>query len=323
MAEFIGRAASVGVAKEASRGTPLVPTHWLPFTSADFTDIVEQVVDGSAVGVIEDSIDAEVTEQVAAGTLEGHLRSESMGLLLLNAMGDVSSALAGGESAVYDHDFSVLNSAEHPSLTISIDEPNSSKSYALGMIGSLGLDIQVNEYAQFSADMRAKAGAAASLTPGIATEKLWLPQHATLKFASDASGLGAAPETKVRSLTLNINKNIEDDQVLGSIDPNDIHNKQFSVEGTVEIMYRDTTFIDDLLGSTKRAVRLLLTNPDTIGTAENAKLRIDLNRVKFSEVTRPLPVDDLVVQTVSFKAHYDLGDAAMITMRLTNETASY
>ena len=151
-----------------------------------------------------------------------------------------------------------------------------------------------------------------------------MPQHGTFKTASDLSGLTAAPEIEIKGFTLSINKNVEDDQVVGSLAPIDILNKQFTIEGTVELMFESTTFVDDMLADTAKAMRLTLENTDiTIGATTNPKLEIDLARVKFSEVTKPFTNNDLVIQTVSFKAFFDLTDATMINVALINETTSY
>ena len=71
-------------------------------------------------------------------------------------------------------------------------------------------------------------------------------------------------------------------------------------------------------------MRITLENTDiTIGATTNPKLEIDLARVSFSEVTQPFSNDDLIVQTVSFKAHYSISDAKMLEVKLINETTSY
>lgn len=324
---FIGRQVDVGIGKESVRGTAVVPTFFIPQVSFEFNEQIQQATDGGSVGRIEGSIDQNVTEQFVEGTLEGIIRAESFGLLLLATMGAVVSNVDSPEAGVQTHDYTVDNSAQHQSLTIGVDDPNDPKEFALAMITSLSIEAALNEYITFTADIRAKAGVTQSFTPSYTEadeRKVFLPQHGTFKTAADLSGLGAAPEIKIRSFTLNIAKNVEDDQVIGNLAPDDILNKQFAVEGTVELLYDDSTFVTDLLADTAKAMRLTLANTDiTIGSVTNPTLEIDLARVKFSEVSKPFTNDDLVVQTVSFTAHYDISDAAMIKVKLINETVSY
>ena len=327
MSKFIGRLVDIGIAKEAVRGTPLDPTFWLPQASLTIDEQVQQVVDPSSVGVIEDAIDANITEKFVEGTLEGMIRAESFGLLLLNALGVDTPSADDPEAGVHTHVFSVGQTAQHPSLTLGVKEPNSEKRYALAMLTSLDIAVALNEYAKFTANFRAKVGVDDSLTPVYVEadeRKIFLPQHGEFKTAVDLTGLSGASAVEIKGFTLSINKNVEDDQVVGSLDPTDILNTQFEIEGTVELMYEDSTFVDFLLADTARALRLTLENTDiTIGSSTNPKLEIDLAKVKFSEVTKPFTNDDLITQTLSFKGLYDISDAKMVEVTLINETPSY
>ena len=134
MGVAIGRKSDIGIAKEVVRATALDPTFWIPQTNLTFDEQIEQVIDESSIGVIEDSIDANVTEKFAMGTLEGRIQAESFGLILLAALGAVGTSLDSPEAGVNTHVFSVLQAAQHPSLTIGLKEENSSKRYALGKI---------------------------------------------------------------------------------------------------------------------------------------------------------------------------------------------
>lgn len=327
MGKAIGRTSDIGFAKESVRGTAVDATFFVPQMSLTLDEQVTQAIDESSIGVIEDSIDANITEKITVGTLEGILRVEALGLLLLNVFGTDTPTADTPEVGVHTHNFTVAQSAQHQSLTISLKEENSAKRYALAMINSFGIEVALNEYARFTADLRAKIGVDATITP-VYTEadeqKLFLPQHGEFKTAVDLAGLGAAGAIEIRSFAMTIAKNLEDDQVIGSLDPSDILNKQISVEGTVELLYGDATFVTDLLADTKRAMRITLENTDiTIGAVTNPKLEFDLANVKFSEVTKPFTNNDLIVQTISFKAHYDISDAEMIKATLINETVSY
>lgn len=327
MSKFIGRLADIGIAKESVRGTAVVPTFWIPQVSLTLDEQVEQAINDSSVGRIEDAHDANVVKKFAEGTLEGRISIEAFGLLLLNAIGTDTPVADTPEAGVHTHVYSVKNDAQHPSLTFSVAEPNSDKSFPLGMINSLELVAQIGEYATFTADIRTKKGESASLTPSYVDadeKKIFVPQNGTFKTATDLAGLTAAPEIKIRNVTISIDKNVEDDQVIGSVDPEDILNKQFAIEGTVEILYDSTTIIDEMLGDTPKAMRLTLENSAvTIGAVTAPKLEIDFAKVKFSEVSRPFSNDDLVVQTVSFKAFYSITDGKMLDLTLINETTSY
>lgn len=324
MSKFIGRLADIGIAKEASRGTAESSVDfYLPKVSLSLDDGIEQTIDESSVGVIEDAQGASVIAKFAEGEIEGNIHDKSFGLMLLAALGSVSTT-GPSETTVYTHAFSVLQSAQHPSLTLFLDDPNQDYKYALAMLQTLELDVMLGQYARYRASFRSKAGETATLTPSYSTENHFLPQHASLKTASDLSGLGAASAIDVRSCRLTIDKNIEDDRKLGSLAQADILNKQLSVEGTLELVFNDNTFKTEMLGDTAKAMRLRLTNSDvTIGSSLNPQLTIDLAKVKFSNFEKAYENDSIVTATVDFKGFYSLSDTSLISAELINEQASY
>jgi hypothetical protein len=322
--KFIGRLADVGIAKEASRGTAeSAASFWIKKLSLTLDDGVEQVIDESSVGVIEDAADAKVVGKYATGEIEGNIGDKSFGLILLSALGAVNTT-GPSQTTVYTHAFSVAQSAQHPALTLFLDDPNQDYKYPLAVLDSLEIDASVGAFAKFMASFRSKVGETATLTPSYAAENTFLPQHITLKYADDEDDLGTGTAVDVRSLKLTISKNIEDDRKLGSIDQVDILNKQFSVEGTVEMVFDANTFKTFMLGDTAKAVRLELTNSDvTIGSSLNPKLTIDMAKVKFSSFEKTYGNNETVVATVNFKAFYSTTESEMITVDLVNEQSAY
>lgn len=324
MSKFIGRLADIGIAKESVRGTAeTTASFWLPKLSLTMDDMVEQVVDESSIGVIEDSPNAAVVGKFATGELEGNIADNSFGLLLLAALGSVSTS-GPSQSTVYTHTFSVQEDAQHDSLTLFLDDPNQDYKFALGMIDSLELDFAVGQFAKFTAGFRAKVGATATLTPSYTLGNNFLPQHITLGYATTLAGLSSATSVNVKSVKLTVNNNVEDDRKLGSVDAADILNKQFSVEGELELVFDAETFKTQMLADTALALRIRLTNTAvTIGSSLNPQLTIDIAKAKFSEFEKTYENDEIVTATVKFKAFYSASDSKMITFELINTTTSY
>lgn len=324
MSKFIGRLVDFGIAKEATRGTAESSVDfYLPKVSLSIDDGIEQVVDESSVGVIEDSPNASVTAKYAEGEIEGNIGDKSFGLILLATLGAVSTS-GPSQTTVYTHALTVLQSAQHPSLTLFLDDPNQDYKYALAMIKSLEIDVMLKQYARYKASFRSKVGATATLSPSYSAESNFLPQHGTVKIASDLSGLDAASAIDIRSIKITIAKNVEDDYKIGSVDQADILNKQIAVEGSLELVFNDNTFKTEMLADTAKAMRIALENTNvTIGSSLHPKLTLNLAKVKFSNFERGYGNDDIVTATVDFKAFYSLSDASMIAGELINEQASY
>ncbi len=325
MTKAIGRLVNLGIGKEGTRGTAVSPTYWLFKTELNYQEKFEQTIDEASVGVIADAIDAQITKKWAEGSFGGDIKDKSIGLIFLSLFGSVSSALHAGESVVYDHTFSLGNSAQHQSLTLGIDDPWQDYQFALAMIENLEIKYERGKFVAFTANFKSKKGATATLTATYTTENSFRPQDFIFKIAANLAGLTGATATVIKSATLKFEKNLEIDDVLGSVDPADILNKQFVCTGTIEALFEDeATFKTATLGDTAKALRFDIKNTSVaIGTGANPELQIDLAKIKFSEITRATPIGDLVKQTLGFKAFYSLSDSKMFSVILTNLAGSY
>lgn len=129
----------------------------------------------------------------------------------------------------------------------------------------------------------------------------------------------------LKSAKLTINANVEDQDVLGSLNPADFLNKEFSVEGTMECIWQNNSdFKDQFMGPYPLAIRLDIKNTDvTIGSAANPEIIIDMPKCTIQELSRPIKVKDLVYQTIKFKAAYSLADTLMLRATLTNISNGY
>lgn len=329
MSKGIGKLFQVGIAKEATRGTAeAAATYWIPWSEMAIEERDEKVIDEQSRGVIEDSVGSDVVRKWAEGSFRAPLADKHFGLILLSALGTVATAdNPDTDPSVKDHTFTVGQSAQHQSLTLFLDDPLAAQDYkhALGVLTSLEINYEQQKYIEYNAGYKAKRGATATLTPANTTENRFLPQHLTFKTAATKSGLDAAAAKSLKSLRLSIEKNIEDDYVLGSADPADFLNKLIAIEGEFEALWQnESDYKTDFITPNARALRLDLVNSGvTIGASANPQLRIDLAKCSFIELSRPLSLGDLVMQRIAFKAHYSISDTEMINAKLTNTVASY
>lgn len=322
MAKFIGRLVDIGIKKEAARGTAeTTATFWIPKMTLSLDDKIEQVTDESTTGVLEDANDASVIYKYSEGELEAIIGDKSIGLFLLALFGSVVTT--GPIDSAYTHTFSVGQTAQHPSLTVFIDDENVDYRHALGMVSSFTLDVAYDKFCTYRVGLKTKVGASGANTPSYSAENKFLPQHCTVKIATTQAGLTAASAINIRRVILNVNKNLEDDRALGSTAPVDILNKQFQIDGELELVFNDETFKTQLLADTVQALRIKLTHTTLIGSTSVPDLQIDLHSVKFSEFSRNYSNNDIVTASVKFKAFYKLADAKMVTPVLINATVSY
>lgn len=327
MSYHIGRRLSVGFSKETTRAQVALPvTFWLPKIALTIDDKINTVVDDSSVAVIEDAENQEIANTYSDGTIEGRANDTSLGLWILATLGtETSQSAHSGESAVYDHIFNVNESAPHTSLSLFAVGPNEGTTgviYSLAMVDSLELDLEIGKYVMYKVGFRAnksqtKGTLAASFS---STENAFRPQDGVVKFATNQAGLAAASAITLRKAIVTIKKNIEEDWTIGATAAADRVNKQFVIEGSVELVYADRSYVDTImLGDLVKAMRISAVNTSvTLGNATNPTVQIDLFKVKLQEVARKIDNNNLVLQTLKFKAYYSLSDSKMVTITLTN-----
>lgn len=325
MPAYLGRLVSVGIGRESSRGTAVNPTFWEKHDSVKIDDILTQVIDEAAAGVIEAGENGFGVELFSSWEAEVKIKDVTVGLWLLAIFGSAADAAHSGESAVYDHTYTVQESNQHQSLTISVNDPVQDYRYALGCIDTAELTFEVGKMAMLSMSGSAHAGASATLTPSMTQENYFTPQCVTYKDASTAAGLAAATAKKVKKVSIKVSKNLEPDMILSNVAPNDFFNKTFKVEGTIEALFTsEAEFKTGFLADGYRAMLLNLVNSDVvIGSAANPQLQIQLDRVKIRELSRDLGIDGIVRQTVSFTGLFNPSTSTQIKAILTNTQASY
>lgn len=190
MTKFIGRQFDIGIGKESTRATPVVASFWMPDVSLTIDDKVRVTKNESSVGVIEDGVGQDMTGRFSEATLEGRVTDVCFGLILSTLMGTEAKSTVSGESVVYDHKFTVLQTAQHPSVSLSVFEPNASTGmvFPLGMLDSLDLTLELDKYAMYKAVYKANTHAAQANTVAYTNENPFRPQDATFGVAPTLPG---------------------------------------------------------------------------------------------------------------------------------------
>lgn len=325
MAKYIGRRIDLGIGRESSRGAGVAPSFWVPKVEFSFDDKVIKAREIGGMGSIEDAQDAYVTTKYGQGNLSGELGDRHFGLMLYAMLGTLSTA--GPTDSAYTHSVSLAQSNQHQSLAFVVKDPNTSEIYKLVMLNSLELNVALDQIVMYNAEFIGKQGNAYTTpTASYTVENKFTKKHLSFKVASDLSGLDAATAISLKSLRLTISKNVVLDDVLGTVEPEDILNQQISVEGEITLNYEDETWKNYVKDNTKRAIEIKLTNTDaTIGASTNPSLTIRVPYADWFEWAPNNAGDEIVTQTLSFKANKDVsgGNALISTCSLVNNVTSY
>lgn len=325
MAKYIGRLVDVGIGRESSRGVGVAPTYAIPHVTFSFDDKVTSARSVAGMSNIQDSEESFVTTKYGQGDLEGEVRASSFGLLLYAMLGTLSTS--GPTDSAYTHSFSLENTNQHDSLSILVSDSNTTEIYKLAMLDSLELTQELDEILKFTASFMSKqANTSAASMPSYLAETKFTKKHLSVKFASNLAGLSGASAVSVKSLTLTISKNVVLDDVLGTAEPEDILNRQIAIEGELTLNYEAETYKNYMKDDTKRAMEIKWTNTDvTIGASTRPSFTIQLPLVDFFDWEPDYSLDEIVTQTISFKANRDIsgGNNMISTCQLVNTVASY
>lgn len=326
MAKFIGRTTVIGIATEVTRGTGVAADYSIPVENIDFDDKVEYIDNVSGLGRIEEINDSAIIKKWSEGSYDGKVFVNSLGVELVSLFGSADASPTTVASGVYQHDYTVTNTNTHSSASLSYEDALQDHRFARCMLNGWSLQVVTDDYIKRTASWMGMPSENVTHSPVAysATEAEFIPKNVTLKMASALAGLGAASAINVTAINIDFAKNVEALYVVGSDEPEDILNKQFSVSGSIEMFFEAETYRDYVFAGTKRAMRVTIENDAIdLGSGNHPTLELDFASVSFKDFVRGYDSNEFVTATISFNANYSLTDSAMVTAKLINGVSTY
>lgn len=313
MTKHVGRRGVLGLVKEATRGTYIIaPTFWIPRATISFDDKTDTARETEGLGKIADSDASYVVSRFAEGDIEFEADDRILGLFLTSLIG--ASPVKSGANP-YTYTYTLSQSNQHQSLSILYQDPDITKVFPLGVVDSLKFTVNQSAIVSCTATFKSKSGrTVATQTPdftGLGSK--FLEQHLIFKTAANVAGLAAASAISLKSLEFTISANAMFDNVLGTVEPEDILNQQFSVEGSFELLKQDETYRNLMLDTTYKSLGISFVGD----TAANSQLNFQLPRVDFFEWEQDRTLNQIVSQKINFKANYDAANALDVISTLT------
>lgn len=320
---IVGRQIEVGFAIEDNRGTAEAAAQkWAKHVSADIVPRTQKVVDDNTRGRLEDSQGARIVRKWYEGELSGVLHADTLGYLLLNLYGAVSSSNVSG--SIYSHEFTLDQSIEHEALTIfRKDGGVENQAYGGGVISALEISASTEDYVRFSATVMAKNEQGHSLTPSYNTEYDFVGKDITIKVATSEAGLSGASAVKAKTLAIRFDPGVISDYVFGAETPDDHYNAKMSIEVEFTKNYEDTTFEDLFASDDYRYMQVAIVGDADLGGGNNPELTFLFHRVQVQNWERSSENDALSEETVTVKAFYNASDGEQSQVTLQNLTAAY
>jgi hypothetical protein len=91
MTKFVSRRGALGVAIEATRFTPVIPTCWIPWAVMSFHDGIEGQREEEGLGNIADSDAFFVTFKKGEGNIDSQFTDKALGYILASLLGALPS----------------------------------------------------------------------------------------------------------------------------------------------------------------------------------------------------------------------------------------
>lgn len=320
MTKFAGRRGKLGIAVEATRGTPVSPTFWVPDSTMSFKDTVEEAREEQGFGVIADSDSKYIVMKMGEGDVEAQLYDTALGAILTGVIG--SSPVTTGSNP-YTHTYTLTQTNQAKSLSLYWTDPDRSDLYPLAMVDSFNISVEPSGIVSYTIGFKSKTGREwTSQTSSYTTlGNKFLHQHLQFKLAATVGALSAATAISLKSFDLTISKNTMFDSVMGTVEPEDILNQQFSVEGSLNLNLEDDTYRDYMLNGTYRAMDV------TLNRSASSSLQLQFPRVDFSSWEPDYTLNEIAKQSINFKANYDAANALDIISTCilinTNAGANY
>ena len=318
MTKFIGRRGQLGIAYEATRGTPVVPAYWLPEAKLSFHDSTEIASESQGFGNIADQDSFYVTLVKAEGSVDAQLYDTGLGYILGSLLG--AKPVTTGSNP-YTHTFTMSQTNTAATLSLFWHDPDRDYMFPFCVVDSLKISVKPQGMVEYTIGFKSKAARNwAAQTPSYtAVGNKFLHQNVVFKLAANVAGLAAATNISLKEFDMTISRNVIHDVVMGTVEPEDVLSQEISVEGNLSLNLQDDTYRNYMMAGTYKSMELNLL------ASSSSSLDLRFPRVGFSQWEPDYTLKDIAKQKIQFKANYDSANALDIisTAVLINTKVSY
>lgn len=322
MAVFIGRRGWLGIAIEDTPGSPKPPADYLPFLECSLVGRHEIVAEETARGIRDaEGESSQLSKKWGEGTIRMVLDPTLAPYLIGLALGDFGTPSSEGDG-VYTHTFSRLSSNTPKTASVTFDRVVDRNIFTCLVVNSMELSFS-DGVAELSADCLSRYPVTTSSgTLATTSGTIFTFKDAQVRLADDLTAAENATPIKVREFSLSINNNAEAIHLSGNEDVEKIAIKDFRVEGSLSLLFEDTTQRDNFRDFAKKAMIVTFTGNE-IGNGMNEFVKFRIAKIRFVNFEPSLPLDDVAEQGIDFVAEYSSTDAKTIDVVVRNRKASY
>lgn len=316
MSSIEGILSQISIAKESAYGTPVTPTISLPVKESDGIQTNQDVVAIEAIkGTAPKNKGFFKGKRTYEGGFDTDLYPQNLGLIFLSTLGAVQTAVANGETIVYNHTFT--ETVAKKSLTVEQKIGSLTKRFAGFIVKSIKMAGKVGETISLSFEGIGKTSAdATAITASYETTRPFnFNDVASLKIAT------VDYKAFIEDFELTYDNNLDVFHSMGAVDASVPYVKPSEVKGKFTLYLDSTT--DDLLTQfeavTEGAIELTLTG-DAVGSASHYGLVLTLPKCAIKKFETKLSFGYNAI-SLEFEAREDSA-SGLIQIVVTNTVTS-
>ena len=305
---------------------------WYKRMTANMPPKVDKEIDESSIGDNFKNQDSEILATHSEPNFGGKVRSHSIGYPLLGVTNHVPVTTAHAVvSAVKSHVFVPSNLEVINGLGVVNYNPNYTapyEAYTNFKVSELMIDIdQTKAWVEFNCSGMAngRAPATGHTARTYPTEQLFRRTDIEFKMANTVADLASASAINFRKLSLKLTRELEKDDTVTGLDPDEIYSTQYGYMIDIEEPFRDDVFRNLWLSDAEQVCQLEIKNPIiNIGNPSNIirpSLTFLFNRGHIMPYDHSTDIGNTVMtESWSFEG---LKHATPYTATLVNTRASY
>lgn len=308
---FIWRLEEVAIGIEDTRGQKSTKFIKIPKTEMDFDDKVEKIEDTSWNWSIVDSVWSYISKAWAEWNIWMNLWTESFWVFLKTLLGKVKTT---DSLDLKKHEFTILNSNTHPTLSIMQKNPLGQLLFLNWVIDSLTISWESGSLITLTSTLKSKPSESdnSSLWETLNDSKLLWKQISFRLWNTIAWAKNSLP-IDIKSFELNIEKNIVEDFALWDVAPKDFFNQNLRISWSLTATFKNKDLRD--LGLSEDSKSLYLSIQDT---KTSKSLDVELPLVTFENWNLSRGNDEIATQDIEFVSR-----SPDVKFILTNNTNEY
>lgn len=324
MAEIIGRLGELGLAIEATPGTPeSSPDVFIPFTENTLRGHHEPLMDvASRQSRIKD-FGSVAGKRWGEGTVTMYLDSINSGYLLKMAFGAEARTQKNASPPVHDHLLHPTVSGNAvTSATLWNYQGVDTEQYAYAAIDELEVEVTNDGIATASASIMSKApSSVANVTRTTTSGTLYTWKDMNARLGTTVANARAQSVTKLTNFKFTVKNNVTLNYKSGSNQPDTITTGPLEVTGSYTLYFESVTERDAYYNLTKRALVVTLTGAN-IASGYTELTEFVFKNVMIEDDDFETGLDDLFAITVNFRAEWDQDEAGYAEAILRNGKAT-